>query len=347
MNNDGNISSFINKKINEVLNNKIKEVNIDDVEFPPELEHLYYDLGYEKLSPLKDRQFGEELLEFSKVIIENFDEENLVNFYNNIADIKTAKLDYDEINKLIKKTSTVIKGSYIVNDNLMVLGLDDYKNTIYHELFHLSSSCVKDDVTYSGFTQSTPKMLIGDGINEGYTQLLTERYFGDKDIIRAYQYFVQIAGLLENIVDKDKMEVLYLNSNLYGLIDELKQYAYYKDIMKFFVNTDFLFRHLNDTKISNSKYRILNESLKEVSDFLILAYSNKINKKYSFDYKNNGEIVLEDMNSFLRKVPAKMKTNNKIYDFGKLTNEMFEKIKNILYEYYDESEEEIVYKKSL
>ena len=107
-----------------------------------------------------------------------------------------------------------------------------------------------DGMIFCGFAQGYKgKKIIATGINEGYTQLLAERYFGEsKDILKAYSCEKSIAEKLEMIVGKEKMQSLYLNANLYGLIQELKQYEDENTIMQFISDVDFLNMHLKRKK---------------------------------------------------------------------------------------------------
>ncbi len=307
--------------------------DIDSVEFPPELEHLYEEVSYENLSGLSKRKFGDELLHFSKVITDNFDESDLINFYNNIVNLDTYETDFKKRNKKYKNSILEVRGSYVVNNNSIFLNPDDFKSTIYHELFHMSSSKVDENVVYSGFSQSKLGVKVGDALNEGYTQLLTERYFSEDEIIKSYVYFVRIALLTEKIIGKEKMEKLYLHSDLYGLIDELKKYAYYQDIMEFLSNLDFVFYHLDDKRVSSIKKKMIEKSLKQISEFLLLTYSIKLNDMYSSDYLANSENAMNDINEYLSLLPARVNVGDKSFIYGVLDDKLLEKISDNLYEF--------------
>jgi len=57
-----------------------------------------------------------------------------------------------------------------------------YKHILYHELLHSITTHKQNNIYYMGFYQAEHKS-IGKMINEGYTELLTKRIFGDENII--------------------------------------------------------------------------------------------------------------------------------------------------------------------
>ena len=76
------------------------------------------------------------------------------------------------------------------------------EKNIYHELFHMASSkFINKFKIYCGFRQNN----IGRAINEGYTELLTYRYFSlDNSSSYTYEYLKIIVENLENIQMKNK-----------------------------------------------------------------------------------------------------------------------------------------------
>ncbi len=168
----------------------------------------------------------------------------------------------------------------------------------------MASSVHKDGVNYSGFSQTAMKQerhdSLGSALNEGYTELLTERYFnhgeeargtiGDYEAQVGYIFERSIASKLEKIVGQEKMESLYLNANLPGLINELKNYASEEEIMKFISKTDFLSKHLRSTNPLPFEKEMAESSLKDTTEFLLKAYIMKMKK-----HLDRGEL---DANSF-------------------------------------------------
>ena len=81
---------------------------------------------------------------------------------------------------------------------------------------------------------------------------------------------------LEKIVGKEKMLSLYLNANLFGLINELKQYTAEEEIMCFIKNTNFIYKYLDKEKADLALKDMLAESIKEINEFLVKVYFKKL-----------------------------------------------------------------------
>ena len=86
-------------------------------------------------------------------------------------------------------------GTYSVSKNIIRVYNNNELDCLFHELFHMSSTVVDKErnLIFTGFSQFSKKKnyFIGKGITEGYTQLLTERCFGDTHKIRQ-TYIVQV-----------------------------------------------------------------------------------------------------------------------------------------------------------
>lgn len=213
---------------------------------------------------------------FINIMESNLSKDNKYIMYHNLKTFTFS--NYDEANILTKLlTHLGICGNYnyrknniFVNDNN--ISVEKYSLIIYHELLHMSSYCKSNNNTYVGFRNN----FIGNAINEGYTQLLTERYFnnGNRYLICSYNYYVNIAKIIEDIVGKEMMTDLYFNADLNGLIKELNNYAKKDDIIDFLLNLDTKFRF--DFRLSyflnnNNSFLINN-----INNFLINTYINKL-----------------------------------------------------------------------
>jgi hypothetical protein len=107
---------------------------------------------------------------------------------------------------------------------------------------------------------------------------MTKRYFKDyyEDKVKSYVYEQQIASLLETIVTRRKMEQLYLNANLFGLIEYLSNYISIDRITDFIAYLDFIGKHIDD-EMTILKKIMLNNALRNVITFLIDCYASKLN----------------------------------------------------------------------
>ena len=243
---------------------------------------------------------------FIKFMLKNYSDDILQCFFYNINSIK-------------------IKESKIMNFELLGMKVDGYydactneikvtdSNVIFHELFHASSTIYdgKKGMVYQGFSQVDLKndTSIGIGLNEGYTEYLSSKYFYHNDN-SAYFYESYIAQKLEKIIGFNEMEELYLTADLYGLIEKLKKYNTKEKIMTFINNIDIISKHRfyeND---------IIKKLKEDVYEFLYNTYLNKLNNDY-----NNGMInkcdVINNIKNYLGNYSFFEKNDNYILEYLK------------------------------
>ena len=141
-------------------------------------------------------------------------------------------------------------------------------NVLSHEIFHMATSTYKDNIQFCGFFQSSKIYDIGNGINEGYTELLARRYFNKED--GYYDDEVIIASLVEEIIGKEIMMDTYFTMDLNRLIRILANYS--NDIMakKFILDMD---------KYCNNPMDYL---LNDILIFIMNIYRNKLIKSHMF-----------------------------------------------------------------
>lgn len=304
-----------------MLHKDFKPKNISRVSLPPELIQKYSDVDIEKLA---SKRFGEAVIEFAKLVMTKFPSKDLTNFYNNLNELKVEPKKFGLQNLILRGNTAA---TYDAKKNQIQVDSDDYTSTIYHELFHMASSTYKDGVRYSGFRQSSLKL--GKALNEGYTQLLTERYFGYIEEVRGiYEFEVHITDKLEKIVGQEKMERLYLNADLLGLINELKNYVSEEEIMKFISGTDFLIEHLDDKKLLPFEKGMITNSLKNVNKFLLKAYIVKLKRQLDSGALNMNEFN-ENLATYISSLGTSLRSGKHRYEF--LTPEILqESLKTIL-----------------
>ena len=304
------------------LHREYKPKNISKVALPPELISEYSEVDFNKIIATK---YGESIVKFAEVVINTFSEKDLINFYNNINDIKTREKSF-KIRNLILKSKTA--GEYNTKKNEITIDDEYADTTIYHELFHMAGSKYEDGIDYSGFQQSSLKpgiANIGRGINEGYTELLSQRYFGKNDDNEGtYEYEVFTVEKLEQIIGKEKMESLYLNANLKGLIDELKQYTSEEEIMRFISSTDFLVKHMNDKRLKIFEKNMISNSLKNVNRFIITCYSKKLQQQFDDGIISSKDELLHKLADFISSLSYTIKVGNR--EFEMMTNDDIKEI---------------------
>lgn len=213
-------------------------------------------------------EFEEIIITFLRGIKNNFSQEDLTIFFNNLKDLKIEKKD---------KTLLGNSATYNAREKVITIAGDNYTEDIYHELFHVASSFVQNDTIYSGFFQGCYKRnkTIGRGLTEGYTQLLAERYFGDVTK-KYYAYEVYVSKVLEKVIGKDVMEKQYINANLPGLINELAKYSSKEDIICFLNDLDFAVKYRYPRSIGLVKHDVLLKVFKNITYFLIKVYIKKL-----------------------------------------------------------------------
>ncbi len=252
---------------------------------------------------------------FINTLENNFNNENLAFLYHNLENLQI--LSIDDLKKLSRSITNKTMATYDAINNIIYL--NKKRNlTIFHELFHVSSSYFdkEKNTIYSGFSQIKKNNFIGKGLTEGYTQYLTEKYFQDNyNLLSSYPYEKGISKNIEYIIGNTNMESLYLNANLLGLINSLNQYNNIDNIYKFIYNIDFIMHYLEQDKISNYATNILIKKLKEINVFLIETYINKI----LIDYNNiSPKESNEKIKKYLSLIPTAITINKQLYSINSI-----------------------------
>lgn len=245
----------------------------------PDIKREYNTIDYERLKSLP---LGDEIINFCSVILKNFDDSYLDNFYNNI----------NSINVIINQYDNNHKNCYDGINNTIYLESEEDKNFIYHELFHMASTTYKDDIIYCGFAQNNVFFTEGRGISEGYTELLTKKYFRkDNDDKEVYYEEVLFTKFIESIVGEDKMTQLFFTSNLEGLITELSKYQKLERVTDFIDNLDLFTanRYHNLSFEDKDEVETFLELHKEIREFLLNTYINKVAKEINNSNKSKEE----------------------------------------------------------
>lgn len=265
-----------------------KKFNASKVLLPPELTKKYDEVNLDYLAKSEFLKYVEE---FKNIIIKNIHPSNLTNFYNNINNLTITTANYDLLKKLLGKN---LSATYNTKTNKIKLNNNGKENeSIFHELFHMASAIFKGNTLYAGFKQQilNSKFEIGTGINEGYTQLLTERYFSDKPNTKySYPFEKDIALQLEKIIGENKMQKFYFNANLLGLINELEKFASKQDILDFITNLDFICKQSNKLLYLPKHKDLIVSKLSQITTFLFNVYKNKLS-----DFYNKGLISKKEM----------------------------------------------------
>lgn len=274
-------------KVSDVTYNGVKNYKIYKnsnskqvltIETPRIIRANFTNNDYRRIQTLK---LGNEILYFKKVMALNFDPKCLNILYTNLKNIEIKEKQI-----LLMCFIFSLGGYYIHKKNKIKILKRSKKDVLPHELFHMASSIYdkKHNKGFSGFLQIDWKTGhdIGNGLNEGYTELLTSRYFNIDDVTSdEYKTSKTFAFLLEKIVGQEFMEKSYLKANLPSLITELEKYDTIENIIRFIYAWDYYFKYSEYKKLllsTENKTKLkdnINECIKIIKHSLIKWYNTK------------------------------------------------------------------------
>ena len=282
-----------------------------------------------------EQQFSPSIIEFINTIKQNIPNSDLTLFYNNFNNIKTSVKNFKISNLLFDEH---IGAQWLPEENTIELSEDNYRTTIDHELFHASTTYIdpKSHIIFCGFQQiKNINNQIGEGLNEGYTQYLAEKYFSSHPLLKAYSYEKKIAEAVELIVGQEKMQSLYFNANLKGLIDALKQYNTEENIYNFITTLDFLNKHSRDKHLTPNSNKIILNNLEYINSFLIKTYMQKLILEFP-EEKIDVRQLIENIYPILTKIPN-VKMNKR--EFNALNEEFVANVINETLSNYKSSDD--------
>ncbi len=258
---------------------RTKNQNKEKYRITPELVQYFDHIDMDKL----DSRFKELIMEFYNTLKENFSEEYLINFYNNI---NTLTIYHDE-NANKKRRNKRLGGVYTpINNSITIVDIND-KFSLFHELLHMSSCIEKDGQIFSGFHQTNNGRGFGIGLNELTTAYILQKYFNEKEETYINSILPTIANFIKYIIGED-IEKFYLKSDLFGLINGFRNYYTEKEIIKFINVVDMVYV---DTCFSPT---FLVNDVKEMFMFLIKALYIKCANE-----SQNEEECMEKFNSLI------------------------------------------------
>lgn len=252
-----NFNEALDKKIDNIISNPLskKKQNITVTIFSkPKLEHIK--LTKEDINKIKNKALGNQLIKFRKKLYKKFKSENLNLLNNNIKSLK-VKIKYVAPEILLLKFAS---GKYKIRKNKIELIKYFKDGTTHHELLHMASTFYdkKAKLGFCGFQQINylKEETIGRGLNEGYTEILTNRFFKKetKNIDYSYEICKFFVLKLEEIVEKDRMEKFYITADLAGLCKYLTNFDDFKNIILFLLNLDYLINHASLSKKKFKRY---------------------------------------------------------------------------------------------
>ena len=312
------LSNF-KKNNNKNLKYAIKRRTTDNLYMKDYKAPSYQDVD---LDGIKNTPVAPYIYDFFKIIKEKIPSKNLSNLYRNADSLKIRLCDFKYNNLLVSLCEGVLShtsGVYNKAKNIIMIEPNRINRSIFHELLHMSSNYRDNDTLYSGFSQSPindkTRFVVGNNLNEGYTEVLNKRYFQSDDYHESYPLYYSYASAIEKIVGKAKMEELYFTANLPGLVEELAQYSSMEEASSFIRKTDF---YDKDNYLANAY---------SIYSFLVESYSNKLlseNKDIN-DIETKKEII-----SFAGELYYKFQIDGTTYklDRNEILDNIFEKLSN-------------------
>lgn len=257
---------------------------------------------------LVEEDFRKKVRDFYRILSENFSDEVLVNFHNNINSARITE-DIDIIR-------THHAAGLYTSDNNILLVPQFAESTLTHELLHLSS-CVHrpdDSLIYFGFYQTGEdkdgnKVEFGSSFNEGYTELLNRRLFdANSKCTPSYEYMVSVCRALEKIVGKDFMQECYFKADFARVCHKLSNYLEMDKVEDFLAKTEYLFNlFTNDNGNTMIDYKNIRQMFLEVNNYLIEAYTNRL--------KMENCLTELRISRFINRLPSKLKVRENNYEF--------------------------------
>lgn len=276
-----------------------------------------YDKSYEYLLTEETKEIGYYIIEFYKVLLQIGNEKYINNFLENIKTLKVKKVSIEN-----KRTIFSTVAQYFPSKNLIEY-TEKYLFMIFHELFHLASCNYKENkVGLKKIVDNNNSY--GKGCNEGYTTLLTKRYFPNEFI--SYLFLPEIFVTIENALGVQKMSSFYFDENPDNFYDEFEKYLSSEEVNNFIENTDFLLLSMIKDVNTPFKRKKIYKALKNTCDIVFKF----IVKKTEEEYVNN-IITLEEASNIIDSIYF-MHYNYifkkekfglymyKLYDYKSLTN---------------------------
>lgn len=210
----------------------------------------------EKDTPLSYKAIeGYEFSDLLKECIDHLEDvldvKNKTYFHKNISNLKIKKLP-DKI-----KDEAACYSPY---RNRMELGNFKCKGDLSCELLHTASTTKNFGLVFTGFCQHKHFNEFGNGLNEGYTQVLNNRYFTNEN--DNSHYIEQVfAKCIEAMVGQDEMERYYFMGELSFLLEDLEDYMKREDAEALIVSLDIIEKYLRKKNKTKRQERLVKKAL--------------------------------------------------------------------------------------
>ena len=192
------------------------------------------------LNEMKSENYN--LYIFIQSLVDIVPEENLQNVINKIKD---TTIEYHSYNEATINNGIISTGTYNPKRKLIKIYYDKEKDVLNHELLHAASQ--DDKYAMNGFSAIFKQVgMFGEGLTEGYTELLNQRIFQSKG--RTYLYLTLLAEEIENFYEnKENMLKDYFQADIFSLINELEKSMTTEEAIEIIADMDLF---LNQADVS-------------------------------------------------------------------------------------------------
>lgn len=222
-----------NKKL--VLSKNFQELKNIDLETPLYAELTKDEIEYFRRIYQRLKEENSELYIFASDLLKHVKLENMCNFLKSAPFIN---INHHTFSEAPQSNGIITGGSYTWENREIEVYSEENNSCLYHELLHAASS----DFSYDrvGFSVTLEnQQTFGRGLNEGYTELLNQRFFNSQ--IHSYPHLTKLAQLIEKFYEnKEDMITDYFNADIFGLIGVLLKSMTLEQAIDIIVDMDSL-----------------------------------------------------------------------------------------------------------
>ena len=187
---------------------------------------------------------------FIQSLVDIVPKENLQNIINKIKD---TTIEYHSYKEATINDGIISTGTYNPKRKLIKIYYDKGKDVLNHELLHAASR--NDKYAMNGFSAIFKQAgMFGEGLTEGYTELLNQRIFQSKG--SAYLYLTLLAEEIENFYEnKEDMLKHYFQADIFSLINELEKSMTTEEAIEIIADMDLFLNQANVSFLDFLKLR--------------------------------------------------------------------------------------------
>lgn len=218
-----------------------------------------------------------------------------------------------------------ILAQYDIIGNRIVYNKNSFKDAIMHELFHLASTLIGKDTIFSGLSQMDKRtgQIIGIGVNEAFTCMLDDTYFGDYTETKAatlkntYKLLKDLMYYIVVFLSQERVEEHYFKADLKSFVEDLSQYMGEEKTTLFIMAMDNLhygiMYALEHPILSVMQTKMMFDNYRYVMDYIGELYLTRIVENYY-----TGELTETEYNEAVSSVKSLMKQVIKSYVIPKI-----------------------------